>query len=63
MEAWEAIQGVIEYVEEHLDESVNIANLAEKSGLSPFYFQRLFHRLVKKPIAEYIRLRRMAKAA
>lgn len=32
------------------------------AALSPFYFQRLFSRLVKKPVAEYIRLRRMAKA-
>jgi AraC family transcriptional regulator len=32
------------------------------ASLSPFYYQRLFSRLVKKPVAEYIKLRRMAKA-
>ncbi|MGI5985770.1 MAG: helix-turn-helix transcriptional regulator [Clostridiales bacterium] len=31
-------------------------------GLSPFYFQRLFKRLVKKPVNEYIRPRRLANA-
>lgn len=31
-------------------------------GLSPFYFQRLFKRLVNKPLQEYIKLRRLAKS-
>ena len=31
--------------------------------LSPYYFQRLFKRLVKRTVFEYIRLRRLAQAA
>lgn len=62
MHAWEQIQITIDYIEEHLNEEICIAALAEKAGLSQFYYQRLFHRLVKKPVAEYIKLRRMAKA-
>ena len=33
------------------------------AALSPFYYQRLFARLVKKPVMEYVRLRRFARAA
>lgn len=62
MYAWEQIQNTIDYIEDHLNQEISIADLAEKAGLSQFYYQRLFHRLVKKPVAEYIRLRRMAKA-
>jgi AraC family transcriptional regulator len=62
MHAWEQIQITIDYIEDHLNQEICIAALAEKAGLSQFYYQRLFHRLVKKPVAEYIRLRRMAKA-
>ena len=62
MHAWEQIQQTIEYIENHLDEDIKIDNLAKIASLSPFYYQRLFSRLVKKPVAEYIKLRRMAKA-
>lgn len=36
--------------------------LAEIAALSLFYYQRLFARLVKKPVREYIKLRRLARA-
>lgn len=62
MYAWEQIQNVIEYIEEHIGEEINIDNLAKNACLSKFYFQRMFHRLVKKPVAEYIKYRRMAIA-
>lgn len=62
MHAWDQIQQTIEYIENHLDEEINIEHLVKIASLSPFYFQRLFSRLVKKPVAEYIKLRRMAKA-
>ena len=62
MHAWEQIQQTIEYIEKHLDEEIDIVNLAKIASLSPFYYQRLFSRLVKKPVAEYVKLRRMAKA-
>lgn len=62
MHAWEQIQQTIEFIEDHLDEEIDIASLAKIASLSPFYYQRLFSRLVKKPVGEYIKLRRMAKA-
>lgn len=63
MYAWEQIQQTLDYLEGHLAEEVDIESLAKLANLSPFYFQRLFSRLVKKPVAEYVKLRRMAKAA
>ena len=62
MHAWEQIQKNIEFIEDHLSEEISIENLAKMASLSPFYYQRLFSRLVKKPVAEYIKLRRLAKA-
>lgn len=62
MHAWEQIQNTINYIEEHLDEPIEVEQLAQIASLSPFYYQRLFSQLVKKPVVEYIRHRRMAKA-
>ena len=62
MHAWEAIQKSVDYVEEHLQESIRAEDLAKMVGVSPFYFQRLFKRLVNKPLQEYIKLRRLAKS-
>lgn len=62
MHAWEQIQETIDFIEAHLSEEISIDSLAKMAALSPFYYQRLFSRLVKKPVAEYIKLRRMARA-
>lgn len=62
MHAWEQIQQTVEYIEEHLAEEMKIENLARLASLSQFYYQRLFSRLVKKPVNEYIKLRRLARA-
>ena len=63
MHAWEAIQNSLNYMEEHLTENMKIDTLANVASLSPYYFQRLFRRLVKKPVNEYVRMRRLAKAS
>lgn len=63
MHAWEQIQQTLDEIEDHLSEEINIEDLAKKASLSIFYYQRLFRRLVKKPVAEYVKLRRMARAA
>lgn len=63
MHAWETIERSLDFIEEHLEEEIKIEALADTAALSPFYFQRLFKRLVHKPIQEYIKLRRLARAS
>lgn len=62
MQTWEQIQKTIDYIDEHLGEQIEIESLARLACLSPFYYQRVFSRLVRKPVGEYIKLRRMGKA-
>lgn len=62
MHAWESIQKSVDYIEDYLAEEIKIEILANIAALSPFYFQRLFSRLVRKPVYEYIKLRRLARA-
>ena len=61
MHAWEAIEQSLDFIEEHLAEEISTEELATTACLSPFYFQRLFKRLVSKPVQEYVKLRRLAK--
>ncbi len=63
MHAWEQIQMTIDYIEENLAKDIKIDYLAKLASLSQFYYQRLFSRLIKKPVNEYIKLRRLAKAS
>lgn len=63
MHAWEQIQITVDYIEEHISEEIKIENLAKLASLSQFYYQRLFSRLVKKPVYEYVKLRRLAKVS
>jgi len=62
MHAWESIQKTLDIIEKRIDEEILIDELANEAALSPFYFQRLFSRLVKKPVREYIKLRRLDRA-
>ena len=62
MHAWEAIQKTLDHIEEHIGTDITIEDLADTAALSTFYYQRLFSRLVKKPVREYIKLRRLARA-
>lgn len=59
MQAWEAIQRVLDVIE---TEEMSIGELAKVASLSPFYFQRVFTRLVGMPVGEYVRLRRLARS-
>ncbi len=63
MHAWEQIQKTVDFIDENLSEEIKIETLTNIAGLSQFYFQRLFKRLVKRPVNEYIKLRRLARAS
>jgi len=60
MQAWQAIQRVVDVLE---TDDLTIEELAGVACLSPFYFQRLFARLVGRPVGEYAKLRKLARAS
>lgn len=61
MYAYENMERTLHYIEQHLEEKIETERLAKMACLSPFYYQRLFKKLVKKPVQEYIKLRRFAR--
>lgn len=62
MHAWEEIQTTVDYIEAHLEQEIEITELAKLAHLSPFYYQRLFSRLVGRPVMEYVKMRRLGRA-
>lgn len=57
------IQNTIAYIERHLSDSSSLTMLAGESGFSKYHFLRIFERETGTGLWEYIRNRRMAKAA
>lgn len=58
----QGLQNAIDYIEEHLTDDLDIEEIAAQSGLSAFYFQRIFNILCDYPLGEYIRNRRLTLA-
>lgn len=56
------LQNAIDYIEEHLTDDLDIEEIAAQSGLSAFYFQRIFNILCDYSLGEYIRNRRLTLA-
>lgn len=57
------IQEVIDYIEANLCEKLKLSDLAERCHLSEFYFHRLFRKETGETVMEYVRKRRLTKAA
>ena len=57
------ICSALAYMEEHLTEELNIADVARRAYVSSFHFQRMFSALCGISVGEYIRNRRMTLAA
>ncbi|AVP65361.1 AraC family transcriptional regulator [Clostridium botulinum] len=63
MEWIEQLNRAINYMEEHLEEGIEIKKVAEIACCSTFHFQRMFSYIANIPLAEYIRRRKMTRAA
>ena len=63
MKAIESIKKAVEYIEEHFNKEISIAEISGKCFLSAFYFQRLFKNATGFSIEKYIKARRLAKAS
>lgn len=50
-------------LEEHIEEGPDIARMAKTACCSAFHFQRMFSYLAEIPLSEYIRRRKMTRAA
>ena len=57
------IQNSIDYIEEHLQESMTVDDLAKIAGFSSYHYYRVFNAYVGIPIMEYVRRRRLSYAA
>ena len=62
MEWIDRLNRAVEYLEEHL-EGPDLGEAARIACCSPYHFQRMFSLLAGVPLSEYIRRRRMSRAA
>jgi AraC family transcriptional regulator len=54
---------LVEYVEDHLTEEIDIAALSVSLGTTEYHLRRMFSSLAGMPLSDYIRRRRMTVAA
>ena len=59
----EAVQRMQSYIENHLDDELSLASLAEQALFSPWYCARIFKEMTGCSPAAYIRHLRLAKSA
>lgn len=57
------LNDTLRYIEDHLEEEIDLEQVARIACCSEFHFQRMFSYMAGVPLAEYIRRRRMTKAA
>jgi AraC family transcriptional regulator len=57
------IADALALIEHDLDLDLGLEDLAERAGVSPFHFHRLFHSVVGEPPASYVRRLRLERAA
>jgi AraC family transcriptional regulator len=58
-----ALNGLVEFIEEHLTEEIDLTGLASRAGTTEYHLRRMFSSLAGMPLSEYIRRRRMTVAA
>ena len=64
MNDWaERLQNALDYIEAHIDDELNISDIAAQAYVSEFHFQRIFSVLCGLTVGEYIRCRRLTIAA
>lgn len=54
---------VLNYIDEHLDEAIDLPKLAAVAHFSSFHFHRLFAALIGETLGDYVRRRRIEVAA
>jgi AraC family transcriptional regulator len=59
----ERVQRVVDYVAEHLDETLDLDTLARVACFSPFHFHRIYHALLGETVNDTVRRLRLHRAA
>ncbi len=62
MNDYAKVQGTIEFIEQNLKENLSLSDVAAYSGYSVAHFCRIFSAIVKLPVMEYIRKRKLSLA-
>lgn len=57
------INRVLDYIEAHIDEELNLETLARVASFSPFHFHRIFRALQGEPLFQFIQRIRLERAA
>lgn len=63
LEWFKRMMDAVEYMEEHIEDTYDAAEIAKIACSSTFHFQRMFHMLTGNTVAEYVRKRRLTLAA
>ncbi|WP_433607212.1 AraC family transcriptional regulator [Dactylosporangium sp. CA-139114] len=58
-----ALNQLVDLVEEHLTEELDVGTFAKASGTTEYHLRRMFSSLAGMPLSEYVRRRRMTVAA
>jgi AraC family transcriptional regulator len=58
-----SVQRAIEYIEEHLEDELDLSSIADEAYISVAQLYRFFYALTGHPVKEYVRKRRMSVAA
>jgi AraC family transcriptional regulator len=58
-----ALNQLVDFIEEHLTEEIDIEDLAASLGTTEYHLRRMFSSLAGMPLSEYVRRRRMTVAA
>lgn len=57
------IRCALQYVEDHLEDPLTLASVAQQCHISRFHFHRLFHEAVGETLSQYIRRLRIERSA
>jgi len=57
------LEGVVDFVDAHLDAELSLERIATIAAISPFHFHRLFHQWSGETLNEFVRRRRLDVAA
>lgn len=63
MEWMERLNRAINYMEQHMTDTIDLDKVAKIAGCSTYHFQRMFTYMAELPLSEYIRRRKMSLAA